>query len=218
MEKSIETIWQEGFLKADALIAPQINNLYDRKSKHIIDKLKNMFRINLIAIVFAAFIIGVIFIYLQVWWAGLVEFGILLWLAWFSKTRGQSLDEVNKGQTSYAYLTSFHQWIAMQMDYYGRLYQFVYPPLISAFCLGILYAEVPKVGSLAGLLLSKPGTWVWEGMPIAYVGGCLIYGLMFGIFAKPLFRLDVKMVYGPVMKKLERLINDMEEIAVSEQS
>jgi hypothetical protein len=28
MEKSIETIWKEGFLKNDALIAPKINNLY----------------------------------------------------------------------------------------------------------------------------------------------------------------------------------------------
>jgi len=55
MEKSIENIWKEGFLKNDALVVPKINNLYDQKSIHIIDKFKRMFKINLIAIVFFAF-------------------------------------------------------------------------------------------------------------------------------------------------------------------
>ena len=28
MEKSIESIWKEGFLKSDALVAPKLNDLY----------------------------------------------------------------------------------------------------------------------------------------------------------------------------------------------
>ena len=56
MEKSIENIWKEGFLKSDALVAPKINNLYNQKSIHIIDKFKRMFKINLIAIVAFSFI------------------------------------------------------------------------------------------------------------------------------------------------------------------
>ena len=55
MEKSIENIWKEGFLKSDALVAPKINNLYNQKSIHIIDKFKRMFKINLIAIVAFSF-------------------------------------------------------------------------------------------------------------------------------------------------------------------
>ena len=51
MEKSIEKIWTEGFLADDALIAPRVNNLYDQKSIHIIDKFTRMFKINLISIV-----------------------------------------------------------------------------------------------------------------------------------------------------------------------
>jgi hypothetical protein len=31
MEKSIENIWKEGFLKNDALVAPTLNNLYNQK-------------------------------------------------------------------------------------------------------------------------------------------------------------------------------------------
>ena len=55
MEKSIEDIWKEGFLKSDALIAPKVNNLYNKKSIDIIDKFKRMFKINLIVIVAFAF-------------------------------------------------------------------------------------------------------------------------------------------------------------------
>jgi len=40
MEKSIETIWKEGFLESDALVAPKLNDLYNQKSIHIVDKFK----------------------------------------------------------------------------------------------------------------------------------------------------------------------------------
>jgi len=60
MEKSIESIWKEGFLKSDALVAPKVNNLYTQKSIHVIDKFKRMFRINLIAIVVFSFVFLII--------------------------------------------------------------------------------------------------------------------------------------------------------------
>ena len=56
MTKSIETIWKSGFVEEDALLAPQINNLYERKSIHTIDRFKRMFKINLIAIVIGSFV------------------------------------------------------------------------------------------------------------------------------------------------------------------
>ena len=54
MEKSIENIWKEGFLKSDALIAPKIKNLNTQKSIHIIDKIQRMMKVNIyIILVFA---------------------------------------------------------------------------------------------------------------------------------------------------------------------
>jgi len=57
MKKSIETIWKEGFLKNDALIAPKINNLYTQKSIDIVEKFKKMYKINRIGIILFAIII-----------------------------------------------------------------------------------------------------------------------------------------------------------------
>ena len=57
MEKSIESIWKEGFLDSNAMVAPKLNNLYNKKSIHIIDKFKRMFKINLNALVVFSFVI-----------------------------------------------------------------------------------------------------------------------------------------------------------------
>ena len=49
MEKSIESIWKEGFLKKNALVAPTIYDLYNKKSIHISDQFNRLFIIKLIA-------------------------------------------------------------------------------------------------------------------------------------------------------------------------
>ena len=51
MEKSIESIWKEGFLKSDALVAPKLNDLYNQKSEHVVDKVNRLYTINLIVII-----------------------------------------------------------------------------------------------------------------------------------------------------------------------
>ena len=54
MRKTIEATWREGFLNPDALVAPKVNDLYTRKSRHIVDRIQRMQRINEIAIVIGA--------------------------------------------------------------------------------------------------------------------------------------------------------------------
>ncbi len=74
MEKSIEDIWKEGFLKSDALVAPKINNLYNQKSIHVIDKFKRMFKINLIAIVAFSFIFLIVSYFVGIPLMGVIYF------------------------------------------------------------------------------------------------------------------------------------------------
>ena len=57
MEKSIETIWKEGFIKNDALVAPKLNDLYNQKSIDIVEKFKRMYKLNRIGIAAFAIII-----------------------------------------------------------------------------------------------------------------------------------------------------------------
>ena len=57
MEKSIESIWKEGFLKSDVLVAPKVNDIYNKKSEHIVDKFTRMFKTNLVVIVLCSFFV-----------------------------------------------------------------------------------------------------------------------------------------------------------------
>ena len=111
MEKSIESIWKEGFLKKDALVAPKLNNLYNQKSKHIIDKFQRMYQINRIAIAaFALIVLPVSFI------SKLPYLGVLMFIAFaiiiaVSGRFMKKLKAINTGDTSYQYLNSFNEFI-----------------------------------------------------------------------------------------------------------
>ena len=48
MNQPIETIWKNAFIKDNALVAPKLNGLYEKKSIHLIDKFNKMFKINLV--------------------------------------------------------------------------------------------------------------------------------------------------------------------------
>jgi hypothetical protein len=56
MKKSIETMWKQGFIDEASITAPKINDLYNRKSQNIVDALKNMFDINIKAIMVGSLI------------------------------------------------------------------------------------------------------------------------------------------------------------------
>ena len=107
MEKSIEDIWKEGFLKSDALVAPKINSLYNQKSIHIIDKFKRMFRINLIAIVAFSFVFLIVTFFSGMLITGIGFFVTLTSLVIINKKLLNGLEKVDKGVSSYQYLKAF---------------------------------------------------------------------------------------------------------------
>ena len=110
MEKTIETIWKEGFLNSDALVAPQLNDLYNQKSKHIIDKITRMHNINIIALfVFAlAVLIGYFFIGHP--YTGVCTSSLFAALAIFSKKHWNEMAEIDKSLNTYQYLKAFDSW------------------------------------------------------------------------------------------------------------
>ena len=115
MEKSIENIWKEGFLKSDALIAPKLNDLYNQKSKHVVDRFKRMFKINLIAIVIFAIAVLVVTTFNGLPIIGISWFLILIGLVVVNKKLSNSLDKIAYEKNSYEYLISFDKWLQEQL-------------------------------------------------------------------------------------------------------
>src|SRR5687768_15021902 len=107
MKNSIEVIWKEGFLNEKSLVAPKINDLYNRKSKDLVDKMKRMYRNNLIALVSMSIAFPILYYFLDVIWQGVATSILLLLTGWYGIREKRSIKTLDHGATSLDYLKSF---------------------------------------------------------------------------------------------------------------
>ena len=216
MEKSIEDIWKEGFLKSDALVAPKINNLYNQKSIHIIDKFKRMFKINLIAIVAFSFTFLIITFFIGIPLMGSIFFITLMVLVVVNKRLLIGLELIDKGVSSYQYLKAFNEWIKKQVSINKRMSTFLYPIFFMSIVIGFWFKDaegIPLGERLVNeILIGFPNTYLIYGIPlIGIVIAVLILGVL-ALFGGRIYMWDVNLVYGRVFKKLEELIADIENL------
>ncbi|MFT4772301.1 MAG: hypothetical protein ACI9D1_002339 [Cryomorphaceae bacterium] len=213
MEKSIESIWKDGFLKREALVAPKVNDLYNRKSVHIIDKFTRLFRINLWAIITASVVLLGASYLAGALIAGSIMFITLMYIAYTAKFEMDALNKVDKGQSSYNYLKSFQNWLNRSIERYGKLYRIVYPTLILSFYFGLWFSDI-----FSGVRqkVAERTDDLFFGMH-SYSSILVIIGaLTLGFFAKAIHRQDVKFVYGGIIKKLDDALDEMEELRDSD--
>ena len=210
MEKSIETIWKEGFLQSDALVAPKLNDLYNQKSKHIIDKFRRMFRVNLIVIVIAACMVLIASFFLGVPYIGAFIFLLLALQVMVGRRGLNKLEKINKGMSSYQYLKSFDAWLKDVIAVYTKLNRFFYPLFFLAFTLGMWFSRFSE--GVRNKIMHDPDTYLVYGIPLFYVLPVIVFALLFTFFSTRIYQFDMQTVYGHVMKKLEELIADMEEL------
>ena len=216
MEKSIENIWKEGFLKSDALVAPKINNLYNQKSIHIIDKFKRMFRINLIAIVTFSLIFLIVSYFAGIPIMGAIFFVTLTVLVIINNHLLKGLQKIDKGVSSYQYLKAFNQWIQMQISVNKRISTFLYPIIFMSFVLGFWYkdAEGTPLGKrlVDKVTINFPDTYLVQGIPMIAIIAIILILAVLAYFGGRIYQWDLNLVYGRVFRKLEELMADMEEL------
>ncbi len=210
MEKSIENIWKEGFLKSDALVAPKINNLYNQKSIHIIDKLKRMMKVNIYVILFFAILNLGLYAALGTPIAGVFIFFLLMGVCWISIKEAKTLKNIDANLSSYDYIKSFNSWLKMAISNNIKVMRFFYPLIFLAALMPIVHAL--KAGEVTNEAILNSGFHLIYGIPtfmwiIALATAVLIY-----VFGGKIYKWDVNLVYGRVFKKLDELIADIEEL------
>ena len=216
MEKSIENIWKEGFLKSDALLAPKINNLYNQKSIHVIDKFKRMFKINLIAIVAFSIIFLIIAFFVGIPWMGIIFFIVLNVLVIINKKLLNGLEKIDKGDSSYQYLKAFNLWINKQISINKKLSTFLYPIIFMSFIIGFWFKDAE--GMFLGkrlvneVLIGFPDVYLIFGVPLLGIVVVFIISVVLALFGGRIYQWDLNIVYGRVFKKLEELLADMERL------
>lgn len=216
MEKSIENIWKEGFLKSDALVAPKINNLYNQKSIHIIDKFKRMFKINLIAIVAFSFAFLIVSFLIDIPITGILFFVTLSVLVFINRKLLNDLEKIDFGISSYQYLKAFNQWMNKQVSINEKISKLLYPIIFISLILGFWFkdAEGMPLGErlVNEILVGFPDTYLIFGIPLIGIFIVLLIIALLFHFGGRIYKWDVNIVYGRVFKKLDELMADIESL------
>jgi hypothetical protein len=216
MEKSIETIWKDGFLKSDALLAPKLNNLYSQKSIDIVDKFRRMYKINRIAIVAFAFIILPISFLVKIPYMGIGMFVLFFVIVTIAQKFSKRLNTLDKTQNSYQYLISFDNWVKEMTATNTKLSRFLYPYvfiiMVAGFWFGSIGGDIPGNKFVNFILLKFPDTYLVFGFPlILIIGGFTIISLL-AYFGGQIGDFDLKLGYGRILKKLDGILADMNEL------
>jgi len=216
MEKSIENIWKEGFLKSDALVAPIINDLYNRKSKHAIDKFKRMFKINLIAIVVFAFAILAVTTFNGLPVIGISWFLILIGLVVVNKKLTSGLQKIDYHKNSYEYLMSFNKWLQEQLAINRKMARLYYPFFFLSIVVGFWFVDAEGIllgERLVGeVLYGFPDIYMIYGIPAFAIICTLVVAGILAMFGGVIYMWDVKLIYGNIFKKLDELLADLESL------
>lgn len=211
MEKSIESIWKEGFLKSDALIAPKLNDLYNQKSTHLVDKYKRMFKINLIAVFIGSIIIlGISFIS-GIPVMGIGVFFILNAIVIVNRKLLPGLEKIDKNTNSYEYLKTFDNWMKEKFAVNARMASYYYPLFFISIVLGFWFS-FDFQETINEILGYNHEIYLVYGIPIYWLIPIVIITGLLAVFGGRIYYWDLHIVYGHVLKKLEEMIADMEEL------
>ena len=210
MEKSIESIWKEGFLQKNAMVAPKLNNLYNKKSIHIIDKFKRMFKINLNALVIFSFILLPVSFFVKIPVMGVMMFILFNVIVIVNKRLLKGLDKIDKNVSSYQYLKSFDTWMQEQIAIGVKMSGYIYPYIFIAMVAGFWFSNDFRE-TLDRILGNYQPDMIY-GLPIYWMAAMLVIIALLAIFGGRIYKLDLNIVYGGILKKLAELISDMEDL------
>ena len=210
MEKSIESIWKQGFLESNAMVAPKLNNLYNQKSIHIIDKFKRMFKINLNALVIFSFVVLIASFLVKIPVMGVLMFILLNGIVIVNKKLFKGLSKVDKNVSSYEYLKSFDVWMKDQIAINYKMSRYIYPYIFIAMVSGFWFSS-PFQETLHRIL-GNHEVYYFYGIPVFWILTMLVVVILLAIFGGRIYKWDLNIVYGRILKKLDELIADMEDL------
>jgi len=214
MEKSIETIWKEGFIKNDALVAPKLNDLYNRKSTDIVEKFKRMYKINRIALVVFAFVLTPVSFLTKMPSMGIMISILFITVLIIAQKFSKQLDNINKNASSYEYLSSFDKWVKDMISVNSRLSTFMYPYIFIAVASGFWFLDVNDYtlgDKITSFLTNEfPNTYLVNGFPTLLLAPLSIAIGLLAFFGGKIGTWDINLVYGGILSRLDELLSDME--------
>jgi hypothetical protein len=170
-----------------------------------------MVKINLNAIVIGSFLVlGASFI------VGIPVMGLGLFLIFnaiviVNKKLLPGLEKIDKSVSSYHYLKAFDSWMKEQLSVNRRMARYYYPLIFLSMILGFWFSN--NFQEMISEILGGPHQiYLVNGIPVFWLLGVFIITGLLAIFGGRIYNWDNGIVYGRILKKLEELIADMEEL------
>ena len=211
MEQSIETIWKEGFLNEKLLIAPKVNDLYNRKSIMIVDRLCRMFDINNICLIIGAIAVAII---LPLFEMPIIGFSVAIMLiCLLIPARGyrKTIKEIDACTDCYHYLLEFQKWNSNKMKVYTKIHKIFYPVLFLVFMAEIYFSE-PGQHFMMKSISNNPDLMTIFMVPYPIVIGIVIITGILYMAGGALYRLDAKIVLGREFARLNDTLKEMKAL------
>ena len=216
MGKSIESIWKKGFDDKDALHAPRINDLYNRKSIHLIDRFKRMFKINFIAVT-----LGAVFLLLVSYLVGILYMGlgfmlIAMSILFINYKQSKHLEKIDNSLDSYRYLKSFDTWLREMVGLNIKMARIYYPLFFLSIFVGFWFKE--ENGQLLGQLFTEqlltefPDLTLLFGMPLVLLVALVCVLTLLFVVGGKIYIWDLGIIYKKLLVKLDLMLTDMEDL------
>lgn len=199
MERSIENIWKDGFKAEGSLSAPVISNLYQKKSKLIIDKIRTTSKKDNLSLIPVGLLLILVFVFIGKALLG-AYIGVLIFSLFLLNRRNLSkLNKLNVTTNTYEYLIEFQLRLKELQIFYTRLLGIGLPLLI-----------VP------GYLLYFQGTALMRSLKnldfeiqalIILLVSLTLSGI--GVLS---YKLSTRIIYAGLMARLDDIISDMKEL------
>jgi len=211
MKKTIEETWREGFLNPDALVAPKVNDLYTRKSKHLADKIQRMLRINEIAIMIGAPIMWAYLSLTGIPYTGAILCAIFYALLAVRRLYITKFDPPDNTLDSYHYVKAFHEWLTERMARSRSVQRHVYALCLVALAIGVLASEPAQV-LIGRFVEDNPDIGLLFGVPTGAIAVVVVLTIVVELFGGTIFDFDVSTVYRNVFRRLDDIVAEMEEL------
>lgn len=216
MGKSIESIWKEGFLNNNALVAPKLNKLYEQKSNHIVDKFRRMYKINIIAIGIFACLLMPFTILVNMPYMGIPMFFLFVTIIIFSRKFKKQLDEIDTSLDCYEYLNTFNTWCTDMASFNSKMSRYLYPFVLISMTLGFWFGgfggDIPGQEIVGKLLIEYPNMILLFGLPLIGIIAMIVLLAVLAYFGGRIGKWDLNLVYGGIFKRLNNLLTEMEDL------
>ncbi|OSY87268.1 hypothetical protein WH52_12470 [Tenacibaculum holothuriorum] len=203
MEKSIEKIWNDAFIDEQSLIAPKVIDIYNQKSKSIINKIKRTYEFDNKGLLPIAGITVIGGILLSETIIGAYGAFLILCLYVFNTRLLNRFNTIDVKSDNLTYLKSYRNIITSVTNATKKLFLFAIPlAVLSIFILAYTIKET----SFLSKFISEETTLV------QMTGIGFLVAVAVGVIGMIVFKISTKLLYGTLISKLDDIINELETL------